>query len=84
MFGYSPFDSIFGMRILAAPEPPPVIRIPDSFEFCSDEFRAIHNRWLLETFGRREPVVRAGTALFSSMYGFAIMNQSDIVKLSLT
>lgn len=78
MFGY---NSPLGIKVYEAPEPQPVIQIPDEFKFCSDEFRAKHNLWLLETFGRREPIVPKGRALFSTSYGWAVMNRSDIVRL---
>jgi len=33
---------------------PPKISISPDFKWCSDEFRAKHNAWLLERFGREE------------------------------
>jgi hypothetical protein len=82
MIGHDWADALFGMKIYEAPEPPPVIQIPAGFKFCSDEFRAKHDLWLLETFGRKEPIVAMGTAFFSGLYGWAVMNKSDIVRLT--
>lgn len=35
---------------LAAPK----IQISPKFEWCTDEYRAKHNKWLLDRFGREE------------------------------
>lgn len=32
----------------------PKICIPESFEWCTDAFRAEHNKWLLDRFGATE------------------------------
>jgi len=45
-----------GRKVVVSPllEAGPVIKIPDHFQWCTDEYRARHNKWLLERFGAKE------------------------------
>lgn len=45
--------TLFGIPVIVHPaiKPVPAIQIDPDFKWCSDEFRAKHNAWLLERFG---------------------------------
>ncbi|MEN6540851.1 MAG: hypothetical protein ABFC67_14685 [Mizugakiibacter sp.] len=44
------------MKIVVSPliKPVPVLQIDPHFKWCTDEYRAKHNAWLLERFGTKE------------------------------
>lgn len=52
-------QTLYGMKVVVNPNIPrlPAIQIDPKFEWCSDEFRAKHNAWLLERFGYVDQVL---------------------------
>ena len=61
--------NICGMRVVVSPlvGPVPKIQIRPDFKWCSDEFRARFNKWLLDEFGTKEVayMVSGGTVVVS-------------------
>lgn len=65
----APVTMINGMRIVVSPllGPRPVLQIDPNFKWCTDEYRAKHNAWLLERFGMTEDaIIRSGDTVFVS------------------
>ncbi len=61
--------NINGMRVVVSPliTPVPKIQIRADFKWCSDEFRANFNQWLLDEFGTKEVayMISGGTIVIS-------------------
>lgn len=69
-----------GLKVVVSPllGPLPKIRLPDSFEWCTDAFRVKHNKWLLDRFGMAED-----TALISDATGCVYISQNMARKLGI-
>lgn len=68
--------TLFGMKVIVSPviQPVPVLQISPDFKWCSDEFRAKHNAWLLERFGTKDVVyvMNGDTAVISPRHAAMI------------
>lgn len=55
-------QSFAGLKVVVNEyiKPVPYLQIAPDFKWCSDEFRAKHNAWLLERFGAYDPVYMIG------------------------
>ena len=67
-----------GMKIIEAPEYP-VLQLSNNFQWCSDDFRADMNMWLLKTFGTRSLVPKGTAYILAGRY--AIMRSEGIAKV---
>lgn len=49
-------NTFFGIKVVESPhvQPVPVLQLSPTFEWCTPEFRAKTNAWLLERFGTME------------------------------
>ncbi len=60
-----------GMEVFEEPPPPPTVQLSKDFKWCSDDFRAQTNVWLVERFGFRHPILE-NKFLVSEKYGFIV------------
>lgn len=84
-FRFSEPFAFGGMRVVEGPQPRyfQKVKIRDSFEHCTPEFRAEMNAWLDQMFGGewQEPIKR-GEAWICQSIGTVIMRRDDIIKLA--
>jgi len=51
-------ETLYGVRIRVSPlARRPVLQLSPDFKWCSPEFRAKQNEWLLQMFGERDTVI---------------------------
>ena len=76
-------NTLLGLNIIESPhvQPVPVLQLRPQFVWCSDEFRAEMNAWLLEMFGTKEVMyVFDGRALGLNSSGI-FMNPKHIAMI---
>lgn len=73
----NPTFTFAGIQIHESPHitPVPVIKTRPDFEWCSEEFRAKHDAWLLERFGTYDPAYVVNREIFMSPRSAAKLRQ---------
>lgn len=73
-------ETLYGVRVHVSPlARRPVLQLSPDFEWCSPEFRAKQNAWLLQMFGERDMVVSLpdGSVMISPEMHRALRRESE-------
>ena len=76
-------EILMGMKVVVSPyiKPVPVLQIAHDFIWCSDEFRAKYNAWLLERFGTFEPTYMIGRDTIAMSPRTSAMLQNQVPNI---
>ena len=67
--------TLYGVPVYKEPLPPQKIKLSERIN-VSPQFRADFDAWLLETFGRQDPLLGRNQVLFMGQYGYLCSHES--------